>query len=154
MTAWLLLFSKKATNENYRPILLLAVGYRLFAPILLRRLRGTGAEDRIWTTQMGFRSNRGTGDAIFVARRLIEHAWATHDRSLLLLSLDWAKAFEALPQVLWSEPCKDIGSQRIFFFPHTFLLLPSLSTGQPATSGSHPSADPAVPGGFIARRPG
>ena len=82
--------------ENYRPISLLAVGYKLFASILLRRLRRAGAEDRIWTTQMGFRSNRGTGDAIFVARRLIEHAWATHDGSLLLLSLDWAKAFESV----------------------------------------------------------
>ena len=82
--------------ENYRPISLLAVGYKLFASILLRRLRRAGAEDRIWTTQMGFRSNRGTGDAILVARRLIEHAWATHDGSLLLLSLDWAKAFDSV----------------------------------------------------------
>ena len=37
-----------------------------------------------WVVRWGFRSNRGTGDAIFVARRLIEHAWATHDGSLLL----------------------------------------------------------------------
>ena len=42
-----------------------AVGYKLFASILLFCLRGAGAEDRIWTTQMGFRNNRGTGDAIF-----------------------------------------------------------------------------------------
>ena len=44
---------------------------------------------------MGFCGNRGTGDAIFVARRLMEHAWATHDGTLLLLSLDWARASDS-----------------------------------------------------------
>ena len=86
----------ESSCENYRPISPLEFGYKLFASILLRRLRGAGAEDRIWMTQMGFRNNRGTGDAIFVARRLIEHAWATHDGSLLLLSLDWAKASDSV----------------------------------------------------------
>ena len=38
---------------------------------------------------MGFRSNQGTVDAIFVARHLIEPAY-------LLLSLDWAKAFDSV----------------------------------------------------------
>eukprot|EP00959_Pyramimonas_sp_CCMP1952_P185607 3880685-Pyramimonas_sp.AAC.1 len=55
-----------------------------------------GAEDRIWSTQLGFRSERGTADTVFVARRVIEDAWATMSGSTMLLALDWAKAFDSV----------------------------------------------------------
>ena len=51
-----------------------------------------------WVVRWGFRSNRGTGDAIFVARRLIEHAWAAHDGSLLLLFFFHAPSSRSLSQ--------------------------------------------------------
>ena len=44
--------------------------------ILLSRLKAGGAEDFIWPTQFGFKSGRGTWDAIFVALRMLEQAWA------------------------------------------------------------------------------
>ena len=59
-------------GKNYRPISLLAVSYKMFAAMLLSRLREAGAENRIWSTQFGFKRGSGTRDALFVSRRLIE----------------------------------------------------------------------------------
>ena len=50
--------------DNYKPISLLSIGYKMFAIILLNRLRDVSAEDRLWSTQFGFKSKRGTGDAL------------------------------------------------------------------------------------------
>ena len=79
--------------DNYRPISLLAVGCKLFACTPLRRLKDAGSESRIWESQTGFRSERGSTDAVFVGRRLIELAWEAQDTKLICLALDWAKAF-------------------------------------------------------------
>ena len=79
---------------NYRPISLLPVGYKVLAGMLLRRLQAGGAEQRIRQSQYGFRPKRGTTDAIFLARRLIDAALDQKDGKLLLLMLDWQKAFD------------------------------------------------------------
>ena len=91
-------FKKGDTSqcENYRPISLLQIGYKLFALILLTRLKAAGAEDRIWRTQFGFRSQYGTRDALFLARRMIERAWDEKHGKLVFLALDWAKAFDTI----------------------------------------------------------
>jgi len=44
----------------------------------------------------GFRSGRGTFDAVFLVRRIIEKAMAVKDQRLVLLALDWAKAFDSI----------------------------------------------------------
>ena len=80
-----------AECDNYRPISLLQIGYKLFAMILLERLHEAGAEGRIWSTQFGFRRGRGTTDALFLARRLIEDAWASKHGKVILLALDWRR---------------------------------------------------------------
>ena len=85
-----------ALCDNYRPISLLAVGYKLFAAMLLRRLKRAGAEQRVWSTQCGFKSSTGTVDALFMARRILEGAWAEKGGSAVLLALDWAKAFDSI----------------------------------------------------------
>ena len=88
---------------NYRPISLLAVGYKMFASMLLRRLQKAGAEQRLWPTQFGFRTGMGTTDALFLARRSLEEAWATKDGKAVLLALDWAKAFDSVtPEALFT----------------------------------------------------
>ena len=61
----------------------------MFALVLLQRMKGAGAEQRTWETQFGFRSNCGTADAIFVARRVLEETWTARDRKTFLL-LHWA----------------------------------------------------------------
>lgn len=67
-----------------------------FSALILGRLKDGGAEDRLSKTQYGFRKGYGTEDAIFIARRKIELAWAHRDGHLLVLALDWAKAFDSI----------------------------------------------------------
>ena len=82
--------------NNYRPISLLCIGYKLLATILLSRLKAAGAEARIWSTQFGFKSKSGTAEALFILRRLLEQAWETDDGAISLLALDWAKVFDSI----------------------------------------------------------
>ena len=51
---------------------MIAVGYKIFAAILSRRLKDAGAEGQIWPTQFGFRSGCGCADALFISRRKVE----------------------------------------------------------------------------------
>ena len=90
-----------ASCDNYRPISLLSIGYKMFAVILLERLRRAGAEKRLWPTQFGFRSKSGTADALFVARRELERANCEKNGKSVFLALDWAKAFDSVsPEAL------------------------------------------------------
>ena len=77
--------------DNYRPISLLAVGHKVFAALLHRRLINGGAEDRMRESQYGFRPKRGTADALLLVRRMIDAAHQSNTGGLLLLMLDWAK---------------------------------------------------------------
>lgn len=85
-----------AECKNYRPISLLNVGYKIYARVLLNRLRLGGAEQHIWPTQFGFRSKRGTTQALLMARSYIEQACSARDGQIMLLALDWAKAFDSI----------------------------------------------------------
>jgi len=82
--------------DNYRPISVLAISYKVVASMLKQRLLNAGLDIRLWHTQYGFRKCRGTTDAIFVARRTIETACAQRNGQVSLLALDWAKAFDSL----------------------------------------------------------
>ena len=82
--------------DNYRPISLICVTYKLFATILLRRLQEAGAERRLTTTQFGFRSGRSTQDAIFAVRRRIDQELAWQNGRVGVLALDWKKAFDSI----------------------------------------------------------
>ena len=77
-----------AECSNFRPISLLSVAYKMFAHILLVRLKAAGAEARIRHTQYGFVSKASTSDALFVTRRVMDAAWEAKNGSLLLLALD------------------------------------------------------------------
>jgi hypothetical protein len=72
------LYKKGAVDmcENYRPISLLSLGYKVFAALVRQRLVEAGAEGRLSKTQFGFRSGCGTMEAIFVLRRKVEMAAA------------------------------------------------------------------------------
>ena len=93
-----MIFKKGAPEDsnNYRPISLVNIAYKVYAMILLGRLKRGGAEQRLWPTQFGFRSSELTTDALFVVRRRFEAAWAHRSGSLLLVALDWSKAFDSL----------------------------------------------------------
>ena len=82
--------------ENYRPISLLQVGYKICAAVLLQRMKAAGAESKIWTTHFGFRSGLGTSDALCMIRRLMDNAIESTNKSLLILAFDWSRAFDSI----------------------------------------------------------
>jgi len=82
--------------DNYRPISLICVAYKLFASLLLKRLQAGGAEARLTATQFGFLRKVGTADAIFAVRRHIDLALAQRFGKTSLLALDWKKAFDSI----------------------------------------------------------
>ena len=111
------IFKKGSTAdcENYRPISLLCVGYKLFASLLKARLVDAGAEERLSKTQFGFRSGYGTVDAVFVLRRRIELALAQRSGKVLVLALDWQKAFDSI------DPAAMVAGLRRFGVPAKIL---------------------------------
>jgi hypothetical protein len=82
--------------SNYRPISLLSVGYKVLASILLDRLKAGGAEDRMRNSQFGFRPGRSTSDALYLTRRVVDAALLGKGPGIMMLLLDWAKAFDRL----------------------------------------------------------
>ncbi|CAE8591027.1 unnamed protein product [Polarella glacialis] len=102
---------------NYRPISLLNIAYNIFANLLLHRLREAGADGRIWPTQLGFKQACGTDEALLIARRHIEKAWALQGGSCLLLALDWAKAFDSI------DPSGLIRALQRFGLPADFISM-------------------------------
>jgi len=99
MTARVVMIFKKgdpALCDNYRPICLTAVAYRIYASLVKQRLLDAGLDGRLWTSQYGFRKGRSTEQAIYIARRHIELAIARRAGSVSLLALDWSKAFDSV----------------------------------------------------------
>ena len=93
------------------------MAYKIFALILLTRLKSAGAERRIWWTQYGFKTGRGTADALLLARRIIEQNLQGPDRPLLMIALDWAKAFDSI------SPDRLMDSSRRFWIPEQFIKM-------------------------------
>ena len=93
--------------ENYRPISLLNVWYKVFASLVHMRLVAAGAEERLSETQFGFRSGRSTLDAIFVLRRRVDLAAAQRNGKVFVMALDWAKAFDSInPEAMLAGLCR------------------------------------------------
>ena len=80
--------------ENYRPISLLNVSYKIYAYILKSRL-AMALEEHLSPTQFGFRASRSTIDPLFCLRRLTDVVEQGHDK-LILIFLDWEKAFDKI----------------------------------------------------------
>ena len=82
--------------ENYRPISLLPIGYKVLAGILQKQIQNGSAKNRIRNTQFGFRPRRNTVHALSIARRMIDAAYASQKPGLIAVLLDWAKAFDRI----------------------------------------------------------
>ena len=78
--------------NNYRPISLLNSIYKIFAAFIQRRLSYMLAR-HLQRTQYGFRQRKSTAQAIHLVRRAMEYGERTGN-NLLLLLLDWEKAFD------------------------------------------------------------
>ena len=100
------IFKKGRADDpaNYRPISLLGTAYKLFSKMVANRLL-EGLEDRLRSTQYGFRRGRSTTEPMFILRRMQDLVHAKKNRALHLVFLDWSKAFDkvdtrCLPTVL------------------------------------------------------
>ena len=80
--------------SNYRPISLTNSMYKLFASLIQKRLSHF-FDDRIRSTQFGFRAKRSTTQPIHIMRRILE-VFERQQNSLHLLFLDWSKAFDSV----------------------------------------------------------
>ncbi len=104
-----LIYKKGNTNlyENYRPTSLLNSTYKIFAAIMQKRI-AAGLDKHLQNTQFGFRQKRSTADAIFLTRRAAEYGEKTTNKVMLLL-LDWEKAFDRINRDKMQEAFEKIG---------------------------------------------
>eukprot|EP00973_Karenia_brevis_P067085 9329377-Karenia_brevis.AAC.1 len=73
------------------------------------RLINGGIEEKLWPTQFGFRRERGTQDAIFIVRRLIERSFNFRHSHTSFLALDWARAFDSIDPACLTEALRRFG---------------------------------------------
>ena len=80
--------------SNYRPISLTNTMYKVYASLIQKRLSHF-FDDRIRSTQFGFRANRSTTQPIHIMRRILE-VFERQQNSFHVLFLDWSKAFDSV----------------------------------------------------------
>ena len=90
----------KLNPENYRAISLTSVPCKVFCKIILMRMEGQ-IEEFMSESQFGFRTGRGTTDAIFVARQVLEKA-REHNVPVHYNFIDFRAAFDTVwREALW-----------------------------------------------------
>lgn len=90
----------KLECRNWRGISLLSHVEKMYERILEKRLRET-VEEKLEEGQYGFRPERGTTDAIFSLKMLMEKRWEW-DKPVYIAFIDLEKAFDRLPRrILW-----------------------------------------------------
>lgn len=90
--------------SNYRPISLLQTAYKILASLIKERI-AAGIDDDIYKTQYGFRKDKSTAQAIYVARRLLDLS-DRQGTNLTMILLDWEKAFDKIDQDRMLEALK------------------------------------------------
>ena len=87
---------KTEQPENYRPIALLNIGYKLMASMIQKRL-SEALDDRIDPAQFGSRKGRNTSQPIHIYRR-VQETYEEAGLELVTIFLDWEKAFDKIHQ--------------------------------------------------------
>ena len=90
----------KKYTANYRAISLLSIPGKVFSKIILNRMK-LKTEEAMKNSQFGFRQGRGTVDAIFIVRQIIEKA-REHQVPLHFNFIDFKSAFDTVwRKALW-----------------------------------------------------
>ena len=78
--------------NNYRPITLLNIAYKIFS-ILLNKRPIENIENKLEGNKMGFHSNRSTIDNIFIIRQIFEKS---HNTDFYNMFVDYTHAFDSV----------------------------------------------------------
>jgi len=90
----------KQQPDNYRGVTLLAAAGKVYVQVLHQRIHGH-LNSQLLDGQNGFRPGRGTGDALFCMRRMIELS-RDYNTPLHTAFVDFRKAFDSVSRsVLW-----------------------------------------------------
>ena len=90
----------RLSPSNYRAISLLSIPGKVFSQILLDRMKKQ-TEICISESQFGFRPERGTVDAIFITRQVLEKA-KEHNINVHMNFIDFKSAFDTIwRKALW-----------------------------------------------------
>lgn len=82
-----------ATTDDYRCITLCPSAYKIYAKILLKRLRDQ--IDPLPSYQMAFQAKRSATDQIFVLRRILDERWRKGVKTIVV-SIDLKQAFDKI----------------------------------------------------------
>ena len=85
-----------ADPNNWRPIAILSITYKIFARVIFNRIR-SDLDAHQSEEQFGFRKNRSTSDALIVAESIISKSLEFNE-DLWLVSVDLRKAFDRVEQ--------------------------------------------------------
>ena len=110
-----------ADASNYRPISLLNTQYKLYAAMIQSRLSNS-YDDRIRSTQFGFRKNRSTADPLFILRRLQDYSSRT-GTPFHCLFIDWKQAFDKI-----DHSAMIIALRRLGLHPHDIEVIRDIYT--------------------------
>ena len=107
------IFLKGDTDNpaNCRPISFLNTIYKIHASLIQKRL-AQYLDHKIQPTQYGFRQSRSTAQPLHMARRIIEMTEATQGNVIMVL-LDWEKAFDKIDQSKLVEACSRLNIPEI-----------------------------------------
>jgi hypothetical protein len=132
-----LLFKKgdKQLPENYRPISITPILYRLFSKVLLKRIR-TKLEAAQSKDQAGFRPGFGCLDHIFALTSLVEKS-NEFGKPMRIAAIDFKKAFDSVSQAAIWEALVEQGVEPVYVE-----LLQRLHEGQQATVQTDQRSNP------------
>ena len=103
------LFKKGNTEElgNYRPISLLNAVFKIYCAMIKNRIEAQ-IERFLNRTQYGFRKGRSCSQALHLIRRILDIGESTN-KNIILVFLDWEKAFDKINHQRLFQALKRIG---------------------------------------------
>ena len=99
--------AERAVCNNYRPITLLNVTYKILSKLINYRLKDY-VEKKVTDYQCGFKPNRSTIDHIFTIRQALEKC-TEYGIDLHMLFIDFRQAFDSIDRSKIVEIFSDLG---------------------------------------------